>query len=381
MSRPFNQTTRSLKNDKAFASLVFLGLGFLFILLWSIWFLTSRITINKNSVSAQIIQSGQVSVLNSPIDGEITQIFIELGAPVKAGELIAELNHNLIDAKVSESKESLQRINSQLAREQETHRNLVDSHLTEMSSLREHLESLRTQLNSEKDVVEIEKGIVKLYEQLTNKGSGSQLDLKTSLLELEKLRAGLISTQTEMAESNANLAGLSVRQDQEKAQLLKSIDTLELQRIQETSAHQQNLVELQRHFITAPSSGFISAFAVLRTGQYLQQGENIGTILSDSGMRIEAQFSAIDAVGHIKVGQQARVKVDGFEWTTYGAILAKVRKVASSSHEGYFQVELEILESPAQIPLKQEMPVSVDVVIESISPFSLVLKTAAHWVN
>lgn len=381
MSRSFSETTRSLQNDRPFGALVLLGFGFLFLTLWAVWFLKSQISIQKTSIGAQLVQSDQVSILNAHVNGTISQVFVELGASVKKGESIAELNHELVNARLIESEESLQRINTLLARYKEEYQDLLVIQLEEVESMKDQLDALKQQELNQNYAVAVQQEIVELHEQLDTQNSGSRLELKNALLEQGRLKADVTSTQAQIAYTSSNLSSLLKQQQHEQMQMLRNISELEQEQTTTSSIHQQNSLALQHHFIRAPSAGIVSALPVLRVGQFLTEGERVGSISSFSDLIIDARFLAADAIGYIEVGQKARVKADGFEWTKYGTILAEVSKVASSIHEGHLRVELKVLDSPDLLPLRPDMPVSVDVAVESISPYSLILKSAANWLN
>src|SRR5204862_4061883 len=88
------------------------------------------------------------------------------------------------------------------------------------------------------------------------------------------------------------------------------------------------------------------------------------------------------ALGRIAPGQQAKMRLDGFPWTEYGAVPAVVTRVASEVRDGMVRVELAIDGSqPTRIPLQHGLPGSIEVTVERIAPAALVLRTAGRMLS
>src|SRR5262249_3921841 len=94
-------------------------------------------------------------------------------------------------------------------------------------------------------------------------------------------------------------------------------------------------------------------------------------------VRLVADFAPADALGRVRPGQRARFRLDGFPWTQYGAIPARVERVANELRNGFVRVELAIERgNDARVPVEHGLPGTVEVEIERVAPAVLVLRAA-----
>jgi hypothetical protein len=94
-------------------------------------------------------------------------------------------------------------------------------------------------------------------------------------------------------------------------------------------------------------------------------------------LKIMTDFLPPAALGRIQPGQPARLRLEGFPWTQYGAVSATVASVASEVRDGWVRVELAVHPDAAPpIPLQHGLPGTVEVEVDHVSPATLVLRTA-----
>jgi hypothetical protein len=94
-------------------------------------------------------------------------------------------------------------------------------------------------------------------------------------------------------------------------------------------------------------------------------------------LKIMMDFLPPAALGRIQPGQPARLRLEGFPWTQYGAVSATVASMASEVRDGWVRVELAVRPDAASpIPLQHGLPGTVAVEVAHVSPATLVLRTA-----
>ena len=87
--------------------------------------------------------------------------------------------------------------------------------------------------------------------------------------------------------------------------------------------------DVERRVIRAPVSGRIGEAQILRVGTYIRDGDVLGVLVPKSALRIVAEFPPSSALGHIRPGQPARLRLHGFPWPAHGSVAASVSAVAS----------------------------------------------------
>lgn len=140
--------------------------------------------------------------------------------------------------------------------------------------------------------------------------------------------------------------------------------------------------EIERRVIRAPASGKLGEAATLQPGQYVREGDKLGAVVPDSKLRAVAEFAPSSAMGRVRAGQRARLRLDGFAWTEYGQVSATVSRVASEPRSGRVRVELEIKpESAPLIPSQHGLPGKVEIEIERVSPAELALRSVGKMLS
>ncbi|HEX8203592.1 MAG TPA: HlyD family efflux transporter periplasmic adaptor subunit, partial [Isosphaeraceae bacterium] len=137
--------------------------------------------------------------------------------------------------------------------------------------------------------------------------------------------------------------------------------------------------DLDQRTVRAPVSGRVGEVdAAVRVGSVVGAAQRLGAIVPPGRPRAVALFPAA-AVGRIRPGQPARLKLDGFAWTQYGTIPAVVAEVGDEAAGGFIRVELDLEPGRAPlVPLQHGLPGSAEVDVERVSPAVLVLRAAGQ---
>jgi membrane fusion protein (multidrug efflux system) len=135
--------------------------------------------------------------------------------------------------------------------------------------------------------------------------------------------------------------------------------------------------EVDRRYIRAPIDGRLGEVAPLRIGAVVHEGDKLAAVIPAGKLRVVANFDPPAALGRIRPGQHARLRLEGFPWAQYGSVTATITNVASEIRDGSIRVEMALdPNSSSRIPLQHGLPGSVEVEIETLSPANLVLRTA-----
>ena len=140
--------------------------------------------------------------------------------------------------------------------------------------------------------------------------------------------------------------------------------------------------EVDNRHIRAPIAGLLGEVSTLRIGAVVREGDKLGVVIPQGNLRVVAEFSPSAALGRVRPGQPARLRLDGYPWAQYGSISATVATVASEVRAGHVRVELKVHpERASRIPLQHGLPGSVEVEVEHVSPATLALRTAGRLVS
>ena len=119
----------------------------------------------------------------------------------------------------------------------------------------------------------------------------------------------------------------------------------------------------------------------LRVGGVVREGDRLATVVPVGELKVVADFLPSVALGRIRPGQPARLRLDGFPWTQYGTVAATVSQVAAEARYGRVRVELAVVPDPrSSIRMQHGLPGALEVEVERVSPATLVLRAAGQLV-
>lgn len=106
-------------------------------------------------------------------------------------------------------------------------------------------------------------------------------------------------------------------------------------------------LRVDQHRIRAPVSGRLGDIAPIQVGLVLRAGDTIARVVPEATLRAVAEFPAARAVGRVRAGQPARLRLHGFPWTQWGVLRARVVSVANEARDARVRVELSLVPDPS----------------------------------
>jgi hemolysin D len=164
---------------------------------------------------------------------------------------------------------------------------------------------------------------------------GTKIDLYNAKEELEKAQAELALTQGQLIETSAAVKEL----DSEKAKTVSQfvadnqnkLDEASRQADEARQALAKAIDQLAQTRLSAPIDGVVQQTAVTTVGQVVTTGQQLAVITPAGGkLQVEALLANRD-VGFVKPGQEAVIKVDAFPFTQFGVLHGKVIKIAPAA--------------------------------------------------
>ena len=382
MSKPFVETTRALKADHFRASMIALILVVILLGVWLWWFLFGRIAAWEVSHLATLEVANRAFAVDAALAGKVAEPPPEVGERVVAGSQLLRLDAEIPVSALRAADQRLVNLEAEmvaLAGQAEANRAALMRSLAEKQSL---IQEVAVQLKDADAQVAINEDIVGRYTELTDQKLMSDLDLLKAKSTLENARAvkaqlahRLDLYRNEEQTTTLELKRLQAEIEIERTKLLGSIEGVkqDISQLRET---------IDRHIIRAPESGTLGEVATLQEGSFVSAGYGIATIIPEGKPHIVARFTPALALGRIKVGQGARLRLEGFPWTQYGSIEARVTSVRQQPRDGYIQVHLALDgPTPERIPIQHGMPGTVEVHTGDYAPAVLMLRALGKVVG
>lgn len=383
MSITFSRSLSSLAADGNRRPLLLL-LGVVLVLgAWGAWFVLADVGLYEVTPAARLEVVRQVHPVQALVAGRVVRTRVVLGRKVSAGELLVQLDDTEPRLTLAEERARLAAVQARL----KTQRELIAA---EQRALGEGEKAARAALR-EARAKERQEAVMARYARdkahrladLLQGGHVAQLDTLKASAEaklgeatLDTLKASAVRIQQDQRTVLSDRRAKLVQLRHEEAQLQG-----EAARLQATVKRLEHTVA--RHRVTAPVAGTLGDLGALhQVGAYLAAGSVLCNVVPKGELRAVGRFPAALAMGRIRPGQPARMRLSGFPWVQYGTLAARVERVAGEPSDGMVRVELTLApEQNRRIPLQHGLPGSLEVEVERVSPAVLVLRTAGMIVG
>ena len=312
------------------------------------------------------------------MSGRVTASHLALGRSVKAGDVLVELDAETETRRLEEERQRLAAIGPQLVALRREVIAFEQSLHDDCDATRVALDGARAKRSEAETAARFAEEEGRRLALLKETGGIAELELLRARAEGEKRRATASAVALEVTRLDGDQR---TRDSQGRARLeqqRREMAVLEGS-ISTTTASVALLAEaVEKRRIRAPVTGQLGEVAPLQVGSVLREGERLGTVVPSGKLRVVAGF-APTALGRVKVGQLARVRLDSFPWTAVGHAAGARRQRRLELRQGHVRVELSVApDARTAIPLQHGLPGSVEVEVEQVSPAILVLRAAGR---
>jgi membrane fusion protein (multidrug efflux system) len=373
----FPQTMRSLRVDRSRGSLVGFALIFALLAGWSAWLLQGRVAVYSISTAARLEAEGAIHPIQSLYTGRIAANHLVIGRKVAAGDVLLELDANIQRLQLAEEEVQSHSIRNEV----ETLRNEIEAESRAMQEEEQAagigIEETQARLREAEAAAAYAETEQKRYAQLEAAGLSSQADLARATLEAQKQRTAVEGLSLAIGRQQKEQAARASERRSRIEALQRQMSQLAGLKAKMGAVIDRLESEVELRQVIAPVSGTVGEAANLKIGAVVSAGERLGAIVPGGSLKIVAQFHPAEALGRIHPGQRARLRLDGFPWTQYGALSATVTRIAHEVRDGLVRVELK----PAagfQLALQHGLPGAAEVEVERISPAALLLRIAGQ---
>ena len=387
MAYPFERTLRSLNGYESSTRVLLVVLGALGLGGLVAWAVGARVPVMKVSSQGRIEPHNAVYRLEPPGAGRVVRSMLNLDEEVKEGDLLIEFDTRSERLELEQSKATSEALEQELS----VIRDQIANKKAELAA-----SSLVDEVAA-REAVEKEGELAPRHRLAEQRAQLAQASPSGSISDLEKLER---VTEVDALDHASRAQGLAivrlgreqaVRRQTLTAQLLglkREELRIEGQRRELKVAIERLEYQIEKKHYRAPASGRLVDVVELGAGAFIAEGQRLGTILeTDAEVRVRARFPK-EVVGIIHPGQTAQLKLDGYPWTIYGTVPAKVTRVGTEpgitatpeAIPGTVRVELDI-QTPAdpRIELQHGLTATVEIEVARVSPVALLMRAIGEW--
>jgi hemolysin D len=315
----------------------------------------------------RIVPNDRVKVVQPFETGVVRAIRVRDGAPVKAGDVLIELDPTISAAETDHIKSDLVAAELEVARLRAAlsgHANPLDDFIAPADASQALIDTQRrflTMQTAEQDakVAEIARQLAEkeaegetiaatidklqavlpplqeranVSKNLYNKGLASKITYLTDLQDLISQQHDLPVLESRQGEVKAAISVLKETRARAEAEYHRSLFDDLAKAEQKAAGLAQDMIKAEHRAkmqtLTAPVDGVVQQLSVHTIGGVVTPAQALAVVVpADAALEIEAMVSNSD-VGFISAGQDAAIKVDTFNFTRYGLLHGRVLGVS-----------------------------------------------------
>ena len=380
MGEAFDRTTRAIEVDRSGRSVLALAIGAALLIVWVGWMTLARVPVRAVSEQARIEAALAPREVQAAVTGAIVGIEVRLGDPVRQGDPLVRLDDAAARAAVADAEAVRDGLDAQTERLTSTRGALAG--VAQLDAAARSSAAAAARADADQGRIAAQQAVAEAAtaEALAGSGAIGAQELDRARSDARRLELDAAAREQVWRQLSSERAGGERGGDVDLGRLDQELADLASQRARAEVAASAARAELARHTLTAPVDGRVGALAVREVGGVVRVGDAVATIVPDGALRVVAWFAPATALGRVAPGQAARMRLDGFPWTTYGAVPARVDRIGEEPDErGRVRVELAVLpEEDAAVPLRHGLPGQVEVEVERVAPATLILRAAGR---
>lgn len=308
---------------------------FFFVTLALVFFLVQGEFHRKENVLGYINPSNGLSVIRAEQGGRLTQVFVNEGDKVEAGQVlfesrvdvgtengfVAERRLENTDVRLSELLEQKAAISRRYALER-------DRLASQIISLEREITALRSRYDLQTRSVEISRARLDKYERLRVDDTVSELEFENARgqaiaeeLNLEAVNQQLISREGTLSETRFSLRGLDGLEEREISQLQVQISQLEESRT--------TLEASSRYVLRSPIDGTITALQG-QVGQSIAASAPIMMIVPDDSELLATLLAPTQTAAFLEPGQDVNLLIDAFPYQKFGVQRGVISEISAT---------------------------------------------------
>lgn len=373
MRTPFSRTLAFIDGDQRGGIGAVPIAATLLIGLWIAWLVFSRMTVYAVSEDGRLLAAGAATPVQAPVSGVITENALVLEREVHAGDVLVVLDSSAEKLRLAEEETRIRGLEESVASVETivaAERALAEANARAGAS---RVASASVRAHAASEVATLTKQQDEAMRRLRDASLATGLEALRSAEEMQRQRGQLAISGADAATASADLERIRRETDVRLSTLARDLTDLRSRIAASRSIVTQLEWEIARRSLRSPVDGVVADVAPVPKGSAVANNQVLATVIPRAKMRWVAFFSPRSAVGRIRAGQRARIRLDAFPWTAYGALEARVVSVGSEPRDQRVRVELEI-EDAAGLRLSHGMTGTADVETEELSPLRALLR-------
>jgi membrane fusion protein, adhesin transport system len=377
MPTQFSQTTRALTNDRSIVPILACVLGTVLLCAWSLWFALGDVTVYETSKKARLEVMRLPHHVAAPLSGRIKSSAVVIGQDVVINQVLIRLDAGAEALRLEEEETRLAGLSPRIASMRAELVALQQAKDEDLGATQAALDAASARVKEADATVKFAQSNASRLKRQSAAGGVAEIDALRAMSEADKLNASRDAMTADLKRLEQDSRMRAHEAEARIENLNRSVVSLigEMATARATIARIQQ--EIDRHVIRAPVTGRIGDAEELHPGEYVAEGQRLVSVVPLGDLMAVADFTPSSAIGRVRPGQHATMRLDGFPWAQYGSIDTVVSRVATEIRDGVVRVEFTPSPGASQVGIMQHgVPGMIEVAVERAAPATLVLRAA-----
>ncbi len=379
VSAPFAQSMRALSADRARSPRVGILAVLLLLGAWLAWFFGVKVSVYEVSDASRLETERAAHTVDALVSGRIKVFDMRLNQDVEKGDVLVVLDSEAEQRRLNEERTRLATLTPEIEALERVLKALERSIQDDRIATAVAIEGGKAKQREAETAARLASEEAARAQRLHESGAISAAEAERARARAEETRA---AAQARALEADLESRTQRTRESQNIARLedlRRELATLEGRRATSLAIIAQLEHDIELRTIRAPVSGRIEDVAKYTAGAWVKEGDKLGVIVPRGELRVVAEMPPHTTIGRVRPGQNARVRLDGFPWTQYGTLGARVVSVASEPRQGHVRVELDVTQDlSGRIPLQHGMTGTTEIEVDRATPAELVLRATGQ---
>ena len=296
------------------------------------------------NASGEVVPEGDVSVIQHLEGGIVAKVDVADGEEVKKGQVLLELNPNLVGSEYEATEQQLQAAirgdrvlpltpgikqgNKVSLAQLNLLNSRIDNREDQIAAASATVQQKRAEVTGLDNQIRHINEQRQMWRSLLDSGAASKLQLSSTDAKLAELTGARNEAAKALVQAEANLEGVQsgvlFEQNSQIAQLVNEEAV-----VAENIKKVRN--QLDRTKIVAPVSGVVSDLRFKASGAVVGPGAVVMSVVPSAAQKlVEVRVPSAD-IGFVKLGQPVDVKLQPFDSSIYGSVPGKVVSIAGTS--------------------------------------------------
>ena len=316
-----------------------------------------NVTVRANAI---VRPTGDLRIVQSGLDGTVSQLRVQENQVVHEGDIIAQLDTSQLQTRQSELQNSLlqgaaeltqisaqlRALEAQIVAESNLRDRTIAAAQAELSRIERDYQ--QQQITAQAEFAEAQAALTLAqeqrdrYQELADTGAIAQLQISekqqayhSAAARLERARAalnpssaGILAAQERIAQEQARGASTLATLARSREELLQRYVQIQNQIDRDGSSLQQVELDVKRSSIRASADGVILKVSLRNQGQVVRAGEAIAQIAPANIPFVVVASVAAQDIGKVAIGQIVHLRVSAYPYPDYGTLRGTVKAIA-----------------------------------------------------